>query len=77
MKFDTHERMHRPGPAETRAQGTPEKLPRDASRIAQHQTPAWLQEAFSMLFILGGLCFLFFLWRAAAFVIRVAAGSPN
>jgi hypothetical protein len=77
MKFDTHERMHRPVPAETRTEGTPELLPRHASRTAQHKTPAWLQEGFSLLFILGGLCFLFFLWRAAAFVIRIAAGSPN
>ena len=77
MKFDTREQAHRPVSAETRAQGTPEQLPRHASRTAQHQTPAWLEEGFSLLFILGGLCFLFFLWRAAAFVIQVAAGSPN
>jgi len=77
MKFDTDERTHRPVSVETRTGRTPERLPRHASRTAQHETPAWLQESFSLLFILGGLCFLFFLWRAAAFVIRLAAGSPN
>ena len=77
MKFDTDERIHRPIPAESRSGRPAERPSPHRSLAAQQHQPAWLQECFSLLFILGGLGFLFFLWRAAAFVIRVAAGSPN
>ncbi len=75
MKFDPDDLPPGVIPSQPVAGGRSDRpLPLRAS-AAQSTLPAWVLESFSLLCVLGGLCFLFMLWRAAAYLIRLAAGG--
>jgi len=77
MKFDTPEQPNGAIPAQARSGGSPSRLSRRRSQVVQSNLPVWLQESFSLLTMAVGLVLLFLLWRAAAFVIKAAGGSPQ
>ena len=75
MKFDRDDRVRGVSPSPALPGGSSHQPAPARSRAAKATLPAWLLETYSLLCVLGGLCFLFMLWRLAALLIRLAAGG--